>query len=121
MADLPNARRQGLHHHLPLQGGPRARRRTRKGPEPNRGPKNDARRAANRYVKRVHYGNCSTKPHGPRFLDNTQINSADWMLEVMFDYGDHDMAVPKPNDDQAKDAAGRSTHRPGTRRMVKSV
>jgi Salmonella virulence plasmid 65kDa B protein len=28
------------------------------------------------------------------------------MFEVVFDYGDHDAAVPNPNDDQAKDATG---------------
>ena len=28
------------------------------------------------------------------------------MFEVVFDYGEHDAAAPKPDDDQAKDAAG---------------
>jgi hypothetical protein len=82
--------------------------------ERNRGPQNDARRTANRYLKRIHYGNrtplLDNAGHRPRFLDrpqiDTQIGNAEWMFEVVFDYDDHDAAVPKPNDDQAKDATG---------------
>src|SRR5439155_8788280 len=82
--------------------------------ERNRGPQNDARRTANRYLKRIHYGNRTTlldnAGHRPRFLDkaqvDTQIGKADWMFEVVFDYDDQDAAVPKPNDDQTKDATG---------------
>ena len=82
--------------------------------ERNRGPQNDARRTANRYLKHIHYGNrtplLDNTGHRPRFLDklqiDTQIGNADWMFEVVFDYDDHDAVVPKPNDDQAKDAAG---------------
>jgi hypothetical protein len=82
--------------------------------ERNRGPENDARRTANRYLKRIHYGNrtplLDNAGHRLRFLDkpqiDTQISLADWMFEVVFDYDDHDAAVPTPNDDQAKDAAG---------------
>ena len=82
--------------------------------ERNRGPRNDARRAANRYLKRIHYGNrtplLDNAGHRPRFLDkaqiDTQIANAGWMFEVVFDFGDHDAGEPNPDDDQAKDAAG---------------
>jgi RHS repeat-associated protein len=82
--------------------------------ERNRGPQNDPRRTANRYVKRIRYGNrtplLDKAGHRPRFLDeseiDTQIGNANWMFEVVFDYCDHDAAVPKPNDDEAKDVAG---------------
>lgn len=74
--------------------------------ERNRGPQNDARRTANRYLKRIHYGNrtplLDNAGHRPRFLDNahidTQIANSGWMFEVVFDYGEHDGAAPKPND-----------------------
>jgi RHS repeat-associated protein len=82
--------------------------------ERNRGPHDDVRRTANRYLKRIHYGNC--KPllgdagNRPRFLDKTQIDAqianADWMFEVVFDYYDHDPVAPKPRDDEARDEAG---------------
>jgi RHS repeat-associated protein len=82
--------------------------------ERNRGPQNDVRRKANRYLKRIHYGNrtplLGNAGDRPRFLNKAQIDSeianAAWMFEVVFDYGDHDAAVPTPTDDEAKDAAG---------------
>jgi len=82
--------------------------------ERNRGAQDDVRRTANRYLKRIHYGNRTPlldyKGHRPRFLDKAQIDiqiaNAGWMFEVVFDYGDHDLAVPKPDDDQAKRATG---------------
>ena len=85
-----------------------------KASERNRRPVNDVRRTVNRYIKRIHYGNRTPLLDGsgqrPRFLDKPQIESqignADWMFEVVFDYGDHDAVVPKPNDDLEKDAAG---------------
>jgi hypothetical protein len=74
--------------------------------ERNRGPQNDVRRKANRYVKRIHYGNrtplLDNAGHRPRFLNKAQIDSqianANWMFEVVFDYGEHDAVAPKPND-----------------------
>jgi RHS repeat-associated protein len=74
--------------------------------ERNRGPQNDARRTANRYIKRIHYGNRTSLLDNtggrPRFLDTTQIDaqiaSAGWMFEVVFDYGEHDAATPTPGD-----------------------
>ena len=105
----------------------------RKTNERNRGPLNDPRRGANRYLKHVYYGNrmplLDEEGHRPRFLDQTQIDtqiaSHEWMFEVVFDYEDHDAATPTPNDDRAIDETGAlrypwtarqdpfSTYRPG--------
>jgi RHS repeat-associated protein len=82
--------------------------------ERNRGPEDDVRRTANRYLKRILYGNraplLDDAGFRPRFLDKaqiaTQIADAGLMFEVVFDYGDHDGAAPKPNDDGTRDAAG---------------
>lgn len=68
--------------------------------ERNRGERNDIRRRANRYLKRILYGN--EKPlliEGlrPTFAGNS-IDNAQWMFEVVFDYGEHDAKAPKPND-----------------------
>lgn len=83
--------------------------------ERNRGPENDVRRSANRYLKRIHYGNrtslLDSAGQRPQFLDraliDTQIANAEWMFEVVFDYGDHDQNAPKPNDDKATNTGGR--------------
>jgi RHS repeat-associated protein len=82
--------------------------------ERNRGPQEDTRRRANRYLKRIHYGNrtplLDNTGRRPRVLDKTQVDTqianAEWMFEVVFDYGEHDGAVPKPND------AGAWSYRP---------
>ncbi|MEX2307778.1 MAG: SpvB/TcaC N-terminal domain-containing protein [Pirellulales bacterium] len=74
--------------------------------ERNRGPRNDTRRTANRYLKRIYYGNrtplLDNLGHRPRYLDKAQIDnqiaSAGWMFEAVFDYGEHDTGAPKPND-----------------------
>lgn len=66
----------------------------------NRGPADDRRRAAHLYPKRVRYGNRRPllDAAGKRPVDVTaaQLAAADWMFEVVFDYGDHDGANPKP-------------------------
>jgi RHS repeat-associated protein len=74
--------------------------------ELNRGPRDDIRRTANRYVKRIHYGNrtplLESAGQRPRFLDKPQIDAQiandEWMFEVVFDYGEHHAAAPLPND-----------------------
>ena len=74
--------------------------------ERNRGAPNDARRTSNRYLKHIYYGNRSplldNAGNRPRFLDkaqiDTQIANAGWMFEAVFDYGEHDLNAPKPND-----------------------
>lgn len=79
--------------------------------ERNRGNRSDPRRTANRYIKRILYGNRKTLLNAngsrPLILDAQQRNAADWMFEVVFDYGDHDPDFPTPADD-AKVAADES-------------
>src|SRR5215218_9616269 len=70
--------------------------------ERNRGARDDPRRKANRYLKRIRYGNrvplLDDAGQRPRFLSDAQIQNAGWMFEVVFDYGEHDADVPKPDD-----------------------
>ena len=70
--------------------------------ERNRGPQNDVRRTANRYLKRIHYGNrtplLDNVGRRPRLLTQAQVDNANWMFEVVFDYGEHSAAAPAPND-----------------------
>ncbi|MGM8888995.1 SpvB/TcaC N-terminal domain-containing protein, partial [Psychrobacter sp. 1U2] len=69
--------------------------------ESNRGDRNDPRRTANRYLKRIHYGNRTSlldeAGSRPLFLSETQIQNAGWMFEVVFDYGEHVTERPMPN------------------------
>ncbi|MCP3670691.1 MAG: toxin, partial [Gammaproteobacteria bacterium] len=85
--------------------------------ERNRGKANDPRRSANRYLKRIRYGNVA-----PLFVDRRRpfeaddlIDNTEWMFEVVFDYGEHDAEFPMPNGngqwDFRQDAF--STYRPG--------
>ncbi len=71
-----------------------------------RGDLNDRRRTANRYLKRILYGNrhplLDASGQRPVFLDpvaiQNQINNAEWLFEVVFDYGEHDPSTPTAND-----------------------
>ena len=77
--------------------------------ERNRGGRDDPRRTANRYLKRILYGNrvpSLENGNRPARLSAAQVDNAGWMFEVVFDYEDHEPAVPKPLDDEARDAAG---------------
>jgi RHS repeat-associated protein len=82
--------------------------------ERNRGLRNDKRRTANRYLKRIYYGNRTSlldnTGHRPRFLVkaeiDAQIANAGWMFEAVFDYGEHNTDAPKPK--EAGDWAYRS-------------
>ena len=66
-------------------------------------------RAANRYLKRIRYGN--DKPYLPKISAEdvwpsppgatVSDGSKDWLFEVIFDYGEHDADVPQPDDDPA--------------------
>lgn len=86
--------------------------------ERNRGARDDIRRTAQRYLKRIHYGNrkplLDNNGRRPRFLDRAQIAAqianAEWMFEVVLDYGDHRADVPGPRDDEAVDAGGHPLH-----------
>jgi RHS repeat-associated protein len=89
----------------------------------NRGPLNDPRRTANRYIKRIVYGNrtplLDANGLRPRFLDRAHIEvdirNAGWMFEVQFDYGEHDPAAPSPEDagEWSLRADACSSYRPG--------
>ena len=76
--------------------------------EQNRGARDAGQRTANRYVKRIHYGNRASllddAGRRPPFVDKdairAQIENGDWMFEVVFDYGEHGI-VPLPNDSGA--------------------
>ena len=70
--------------------------------ERNRGGENDPRRKTNRYIKRIRYGNrvplLDNAGRRPPVLTDAQLDHADWMFEVAFDYGEHDGDAPKPGD-----------------------
>jgi RHS repeat-associated protein len=70
--------------------------------ERNRGPLTDVRRTANRYVKRIRFGNrapfIDANGNRPRRLTDAQIAAAGWMFDVVFDYGEHDGGHPTPAD-----------------------
>ncbi|MCX4985882.1 SpvB/TcaC N-terminal domain-containing protein [Streptomyces sp. NBC_00572] len=77
--------------------------------ERNRGDRDDVRRTANRYLKRVLYGNrrpaLDESGGRPHFLDDRVVEGG-WMFEAVLDYGDHDPDTPGPRDDEAVDATG---------------
>jgi RHS repeat-associated protein len=50
-------------------------------------------RSANRYLKRIKYGNRAPRQPGEDLKGRT-----DWLFEVVFDYGEHDPDIPTPND-----------------------
>jgi RHS repeat-associated protein len=52
----------------------------------------DSVRSTNRLLKRVQYGNRVSR------LIQPDLATADWLFEVVFDYGEHDSHNPKPND-----------------------
>jgi RHS repeat-associated protein len=54
-------------------------------------------RSANRYLKRIQYGNRT--PYYPDTGAPAPVPS-DWCFELVFDYGDHDQAVPLPDEPQ---------------------
>jgi RHS repeat-associated protein len=58
--------------------------------EANRKPKS---RSANRYLKHIRYGNQT-----PRKANEDLGLRTDWLFEVVFDYGEHNLTNPKPND-----------------------
>jgi RHS repeat-associated protein len=64
----------------------------------NRGGSDSAGRRANRYLKRIKYGNLTPlliAGRRPGFADDL-LNNAKWMFETVFDYGEHDDKAPKP-------------------------
>jgi len=69
--------------------------------ERNRGDQRDVRRTANRYLKRIRYGNrkpaleFGATATRPVFLTDTRLG---WMFEVVFDYGERDADAPTSED-----------------------
>lgn len=68
--------------------------------ESHRGGRNDRRRSANRYLKRIKYGNRQPLLYDtgkrPTHLSQAQRDNAGWMFEAVLDYGEHDQDVPTP-------------------------
>ncbi|MGA9668945.1 MAG: SpvB/TcaC N-terminal domain-containing protein, partial [Terracidiphilus sp.] len=59
--------------------------------------RNDATRSANRYIKRIFYGN--TTPYFPNLTLATPVAlPTNWCFELVFDYGDQDLLNPVPQD-----------------------
>jgi len=58
--------------------------------EANRTPKS---RSVIRYLKHIYYGNPT-----PRQLNEDLSLRKDWLFEVVFDYGEHDLVNPNPGD-----------------------
>ena len=53
----------------------------------------DDSRGANRYLKRIKY--CNATPR----QENEDLSARnDWRMELVFDYGEHDVAIPTPNE-----------------------
>jgi RHS repeat-associated protein len=71
----------------------------------NRGDSLDVRRTSNRYLKSILYGNKRPLLDGqgqrPMFLSKELVDSAQWMFEAVFDYGEHNDDVPTPRQDKS--------------------
>jgi len=72
--------------------------------EHNRGSAIAKERTANRYVKRILYGNRKPLLNNgkrPFIVDrqglDAQVANGEWMFEVVFDYGEHDLNRPLPS------------------------
>ena len=57
-------------------------------------------RTANRYLKRILYGNRISR------LLQPDLATAEWLFELVFDYGEHNSDAPMPKDDQQQDQGG---------------
>src|SRR4030095_1787212 len=56
-------------------------------------------RTANRYIKRIRYGNRQpNRDANWNATDASALPTNTWMFEVVFDYGEHDAAVPLPQE-----------------------
>jgi RHS repeat-associated protein len=56
-------------------------------------------RTANRYLKRLRYGNRRpNRDTNWRATDPSQLPDDTWMFEVVFDYGEHDADAPSPHE-----------------------
>ena len=69
--------------------------------EANRGDADSPLRTANRYIKRIRYGNKTSLLDNvgkrPLFLTGNALADAGWMFEVVFDYGDEPYVESLPD------------------------
>jgi RHS repeat-associated protein len=72
-------------------------------------------RSANRYLKRIRYGNREPWRPGIDAIRAGQGPHGGWLFETVFDYGDHRRDAPTPRPDRAWPARSDpfSTYRPG--------
>jgi RHS repeat-associated protein len=72
-------------------------------------------RSANRYLKRIRYGNTEPWPEGTQAVRSAGKKDGTWLFEVVFDYGDHRADAPMPRPDRPWPARADpfSTRRPG--------
>ncbi|WP_406193202.1 hypothetical protein OH807_02330 [Kitasatospora sp. NBC_01560] len=82
-------------------------------------PDDDPRGAAQRYLKRIRYGNATplltADGARPRFVTPEAVRDTHWLFEAVLDYGDHDGPAPAPRPDRpwlSRDDPF-STRRPG--------
>ncbi|MER9562972.1 SpvB/TcaC N-terminal domain-containing protein [Mesorhizobium sp. M0571] len=70
--------------------------------ERNRWNDDGSPRVGNRHLKSIRYGNRKPLVDGegrrPPFIATAILAAADWMFEVVFDYGEHDAVAPGPSD-----------------------
>jgi len=73
--------------------------------ERNRGEAGDPRRTANRYLKRIRYGNrvplldaAGRQPKSLGDLPAALMSPDLWLFELVFDYGEHAIDAPAPDD-----------------------
>src|SRR4030095_5680342 len=70
----------------------------------------DQTRRANRYLKRIRYGNhtpyfpilLATEPWPTPPAATAPDGSADWFFELVFDYGEHDENTPLPREETSR-------------------
>ncbi|KAH7110695.1 SpvB domain-containing protein, partial [Dactylonectria macrodidyma] len=56
-------------------------------------------RSVNRYIKNIKYGNRHPNRDADwNLISPAALPEADWMFEIVFDYGEHDAVDPKPSD-----------------------
>ncbi|WP_165759388.1 SpvB/TcaC N-terminal domain-containing protein [Mycobacterium decipiens] len=87
--------------------------------ERNRGGPDSPLRTAHRHLKRIRYGNRSPlldeNGRRPPFLSAPTMADAEWLFEVVLDYGEHDPDAPRPDDAGLWPCRNDpfSSHRPG--------
>ncbi|MFE0458305.1 SpvB/TcaC N-terminal domain-containing protein [Kitasatospora sp. NPDC058965] len=83
-------------------------------------PDDDPRGAAQRYLKRIRYGNATpllgADGTRPRFVARQALHDLHWFFEAVLDYGDHgnpgDHGDPGGDSDRTDDGGGAPTPRP---------